>query len=277
VFDSGVGGLTVLRELRRQLPNESTVYLGDEARMPYGPRPADEVIEFTREAVRWLARWDCKLIVLACNTATSVALERVRDESEVPVIGVIRPGAAAAIAASSRRAIGVLATSGTVRSGAYVRAVRDLDPLADVIQQACPKLVPIVEAGRADTDEAEAAIREYVQPLLRDGAVVSPAVDTLLLGCTHYPLLRARIAKVAGPGVRVVDSAATTALAVREVLESHRLTRTEASPTHRVFATGPVERFRELARTIFGSGADGQLLPDIETADLSAAASPAHP
>ena len=242
--------------------------------MPYGPRLAEEVIEFTREAVRWLARWDCKLIVLACNTATSVALERVRDESAVPVIGVIRPGAAAAIAASSRRAIGVLATSGTVRSGAYVRAVRDLDPFADVIQQACPKLVPLVEAGKADTDEAEAAIREYVQPLLRDGAVVSPAVDTLLLGCTHYPLLRDRIAKVAGPGVRVVDSAATTALAVREVLESHRLTRpATTAPTHRVFATGPVERFQELARTIFGSGADGQLLPAVETADLADTAS----
>lgn len=236
--------------------------------MPYGPRPADEVIDFTREAVRWLFRWDCKLIVLACNTATSVALERVRDESAVPVIGVIRPGAAAAIAASSRRAIGVLATTGTVRSGAYVRAIRDLDPFADVIQQACPRLVPLVEAGKADTDEAEAVIREYVAPLLRDGAVVSPAVDTLLLGCTHYPLLRDRIAKVAGSGVRVVDSAATTALAVREVLESHRLTRTEPQPTHRVFATGPVERFQEVARTIFGSGADGLLLPAIETADL---------
>lgn len=269
MFDSGVGGLTVLRELRRQLPSESTIYLGDEARMPYGPRSADEVIEFTRESVRWLARWDCKLIVLACNTATSVALERVRDESRVPVIGVIRPGAAAAIAASSRRAIGVLATTGTVRSGAYVRAIRDLDPFADVIQQACPKLVPLVEAGKAGTDEAEAAIREYVTPLLRDGAVVSPAVDTLLLGCTHYPLLRDRIAQVAGSGVRVVDSAATTALAVREVLESHHLTRSGSEPAHRVFATGPVERFRAVARTIFGTGADGQLLPAIETADLA--------
>ena len=130
--------------------------------------------------MRWLASWDCKLIVLACNTATSVALEIVREETEVPVIGVIRPGAAAALAASSRRAIGVLATTGTVRSGAYVRALRDLDPLVDVVQQACPKLVPLVEAGKADSDEAEAAIREYISPLLQDGAVVSPAVDSNL-------------------------------------------------------------------------------------------------
>ena len=253
VFDSGVGGLTVLRELRRQLPNESTVYLGDEARMPYGPRPAAEVLAFTREAMRWFAGTGCKLVVIACNTATSVALETVRDEADVPVIGVIRPGAAAALGASSRRAIGVLATTLTVRSGAYVRAVRDLDPFADVIQQACPKLVRLVEDGKASSPDAEAAVREYVAPLLTEGAVVSPAVDTLLLGCTHYPLLRSTIERVAGPGVRVVDSAATTALAVREVLESHRLTRGgTAGAEHRIHATGPVERFRAIARSIFG-------------------------
>lgn len=264
----------MLRELRRQLPGESTLYLGDEARMPYGPRPPEDVVAFTREAVRWLAARDCTLIVLACNTATAVALEIVREETAVPVIGVIRPGSAAALAASSRRAIGVLATSGTVRSGAYVRALRDLDPLVDVVQRACPKLVPLVEAGQADSHEAEEAIREYIGPLLEDGAVVSPAVDTLLLGCTHYPLLRERLAKVAGPGVRIVDSAATTALAVREVLESHRLTRAAGEPRHRVFATGPVDRFTAVAATIFGRGADGLLLPAIEEADLTRLARP---
>ena len=263
VFDSGVGGLTVLREMRRQLPGESTIYLGDEARMPYGPRPADEVIAFTREALRWFATHDCKLIVLACNTATAMALEAVREESKVPIIGVVRPGAAAAISASARRSIGVLATTGTVRSGAYARALRDLDPLVDVIQQACPALVPLVEAGKSDSPEAEAAVRGYVQPLLTDGGVVSPVVDTLLLGCTHYPLLRAVIERVAGPGVRVVDSAATTALAVREVLQSHRLLRASGKVTHRVFATGPTDRFRGVARTIFGED-----LPAVEQAML---------
>ncbi len=251
VFDSGVGGLTVLRELRKQLPSEATLYLGDEARMPYGPRPAAEVLEFTRQAMRWFAERDCKLIVIACNTATSAALETVRDEGRVPIIGVVRPGAAAAIAASARRAIGVLATVGTVRSGAYVRAVRDLDPLADVIQQACPKLVPIVEAGKAGTPEALEAVREYVSPLLTEGGVVMPVVDTLLLGCTHYPLLREEFAAVAGPGVRVVDSATTTALAVREVLVSHRLLAGPGLPRHEVHATGPIERFRTVARTVF--------------------------
>ena len=252
VFDSGVGGLTVLRELRKQLPSEATIYLGDEARMPYGPRPGSEVLEFTRQAMRWFASRSCKLIVIACNTATSAALETVRDEVSVPLIGVVRPGAAAAIAASSRRAIGVLATAGTVRSGAYVRAVRDLDPLADVIQQPCPKLVPIVEEGKAGTPEALAAVRAYVEPLLTEGGVVTPVVDTLLLGCTHYPLLREEFATVAGPGVRVVDSATTTALAVREVLVSHRLFAGPSHPKHEVYATGPADRFRVVARTIFG-------------------------
>ncbi|HYR92642.1 MAG TPA: glutamate racemase [Methylomirabilota bacterium] len=252
VFDSGVGGLTVLSQLRRQLPQEATVYLGDEARMPYGPRPQSEVLEFTRQALRWFATRDCKLIVIACNTATAAALETVRDETNVPLIGVVRPGAAAAIAASQRRAIGVLATVGTVRSGAYVRAIRDLDPLADCVQQPCPKLVKIVEDGKAGTPEALEAVREYVEPLLSEGGVVAPVVDTLLLGCTHYPLLREEFAKIAGPGVRVVDSATTTALAVREVLVSHRLLAGPGVPQHEVHATGPTDRFRTVARTIFG-------------------------
>ena len=242
------------------------MYLGDEARMPYGSRDPAEVLEFTRQAMDWLARSDCKLIVLACNTATAVALETVRDEQAVPVLGVVRPGATAALGASARRSIGVLATVATVRSGSYLRALRDLDPLVDVVQQACPKLVPLVEAGMASGAEAEAAVSEYVRPLVEEGGVVAPVVDTLLLGCTHYPLLRAAIEHVAGPGVRVVDSAATTALAVREVLASHRLLRTGPGARHAVFATGPLGRFRAVARTVFGDD-----LPEVEQAVLEAA------
>lgn len=252
VFDSGVGGLTVLKELRKQLPGESTVYLGDEARMPYGEREASEVVEFTRQAIRWLAaNAGPKLVVLACNTATAAALEIVREESTMPIIGVVRPGAAAALSATSRRAIGVLATRLTVRSGAYFRALRDLDPLVDVLQQPCPRLVPLIEAGRARSEEARAAVREYVAPLLSEGAVVAPGVDTLLLGCTHYPLVRWAIEELAGPSVRVVDSATTTALAVREVLASHGVASAATSVAHRVFATGERERFQEIARAMF--------------------------
>jgi glutamate racemase len=252
VFDSGVGGLTVLKELRKQLPSESTIYLGDEARMPYGEREASEVLEFTRQAMRWFAgEADPKLLLIACNTATAAALETVREESRVPIIGVIRPGAAAAISATARHAVGVLATRLTVRSGAYVRAVRDLDPLVDVLQVPAPKLVPLIEAGAARSDEARAAVREYVTPMLSEGAVVAPGVDTILLGCTHYPLVRWAIEEVAGPSVRVVDSATTTALAVREVLDSHGLRSNAATATHRLFATGEARRFRELAQAMF--------------------------
>jgi glutamate racemase len=253
VFDSGVGGLTVLKELRRQLPGESTIYLGDEARMPYGPRPASEIVAFTREALRWFAARNCKLIVLACNTATSVALESVRDEVPVPIIGVVRPGAAAAIAASARRAIGVLATLATVRSGAYVRAVRDLDPLADVIQMACPKLVPIVEEGKAGTPEALAAVRMYVGPLITEGGVVTPVVDTLLLGCTHYPLLAPLITAEAGTDVAVIDSAGATASALAELLDVNALAAPAAnSPSHQQLTTGDVGAFRRTAERLFG-------------------------
>ncbi len=257
VFDSGVGGLTVLKELRKQLPGESTVYLGDEARMPYGERDASEVLRFTRQAVEWFDREvQPKLILIACNTATAVALETVRDASAVPVIGVIRPGAAAALSATSRRAIGVLATRLTVRSGAYVRAVRDLDPFVDVLQQPCPRLVPLIEAGAARSDEARAAVREYVTPMLSEGAVVAPAVDTILLGCTHYPLVRWAIEELVGPGVRVVDSATTTALAVREVLTSHGLDAGGSTAVHRVFATGERERFQDVAQSMFRDDVD---------------------
>ncbi|MBU6423034.1 MAG: glutamate racemase [Chloroflexi bacterium] len=252
VFDSGVGGLTVLKELRKQLPGESTVYLGDEARMPYGEREAAEVVLFTRQAIRWLAaNADPKLVVVACNTATAVALEVVREESGVPIIGVVRPGAAAALSATSRRAIGVLATRLTVRSGAYYRALRDLDPLVDVLQQPCPKLVPLIEAGKARSEEARAVVGEYLAPLLSEGAVVAPGVDTVLLGCTHYPLVRWAIEEIAGPSVRVVDSATTTTLAVREVLASHGALSRASSAEHRVFATGERERPRAVARAMF--------------------------
>jgi glutamate racemase len=260
VFDSGVGGLTVLKELHRQLPGEATIYLGDEARMPYGPRPADEVLAFTREAVAWFSERQVKLIVLACNTASAVALEAVREETRVPIIGVVRPGAAAALSASSRRAIGVTATAGTVQSGAYVRALKDLDPFVQVYQQACPRLVPLVEAGEFDTPAAVGAIDEYVSWMVRGEPSL---VDTLLLGCTHYPLLRPAIARVVGASVRVVDSATTTAFAVREVLASHGLLHQKRSAAHRVFTTSAAGAFREVARTLFGED-----LPAVEEVRL---------
>lgn len=264
VFDSGVGGLTVLAELRRRLPDEGTIYLGDNARAPYGPRAADEVRRFTREAVDWLLAQDVKLLVLACNTATARALPDVRERASVPVMGVVRPGAVAASAATRSRQVGVIATAGTVESGAYPDAIVEADAAIQVAQLACPELVPMVEAGILDGRRAESVLRAYLEPLL----LGHPAVDTLLLGCTHYPLLRAPIERIVGPAVAVVDSAFTTALAVEDLL--HALGSRAPSgtnPAHRVTTTGDVASFVSVAARLFGDR-----LPSVEAVDIGARA-----
>ena len=261
VFDSGVGGLTVLTELHRRLPAEATIYLGDNARTPYGPRPADEVRRFTAQGVRWLLEQDVKLLVLACNTATSQALPNVREQSPVPVIGVVRPGAVTAAAATRVGHVGVIATLGTVASGAYPAAVLEADPRLSVEQQACPDLVPLVEAGRLDDAETVRAVDAYLDELLaRDGAI-----DTLLLGCTHYPLLRPLIERKVGDGIAVVDSAFTTALATEDLLDALG-SRAPGSPepaAHRVVTTGDEGAFRAVAERLFGDS-----LPGVEAAEL---------
>jgi glutamate racemase len=264
VFDSGVGGLTVLDDLQRRLPAEGTVYLGDNARAPYGPRPADEVRRFTLEAVDWLLDQDVKLLVLACNTATSHALDDVRERSSVPVVGVVRPGAVAAASATRTRRVGVIATAGTVQSGAYHDAIFEADPTTGVDQLACPELVPMVEAGILDGRRAESVLRAYLEPLLAG----TPEIDTLLLGCTHYPLLRAPIERIVGDGVAVVDSAFTTALAVEDLLDALRGRRTAAgAPAHRVATTGEVGAFLAVAERLFADR-----LPTVEPVEIEAAA-----
>ena len=267
VFDSGVGGLTVLAELRSRLPRESTVYLGDNARAPYGPRAADEVRAFTLEAIRWLLDQDVKLLVLACNTATARALPDVRTASAVPVLGVVRPGAVAASAATRAGRVGVIATAGTVESGAYPDAIVEASPSIAVTQLACPELVPMVESGILDGRRAESVLRAYLEPLVGD----HPGMDTLLLGCTHYPLLRAPIERIVGPDVAVVDSAFTTALAVEDLLDALDARAPAAAAghvTHRVATTGDVEAFRTVAARLFGDGLPGIEPVSIEPATL---------
>lgn len=262
VFDSGVGGLTVLAELRRRLPREPTVYLGDNARAPYGPRPADEVRRYTLEAVEWLSARDVKLLVVACNTATARALDAVRAAVPVPVVGVVRPGAVAAAAATRSRRVGVIATAGTVESGAYPDAIVEADAQTRVVQQACPKLVPMVEAGIVDGRRAESVLRAYLEPMLE----AEPAIDTLLLGCTHYPLLREPIARIVGDRVAVVDSAFTTALAVEDLLDALGARAPVAvEAAHRVATTGDVEAFVTVAERVFGDR-----LPVVEEASIEA-------
>jgi glutamate racemase len=247
VFDSGVGGLTVLRELQRQLPHESTIYFADLAHFPYGPRYQAEVRQFALDIIRFLQKLDVKLVVIACNTATAAALNTAREVFDIPIIGVITPGAQAAVEATRNRRVGVISTEGTLHSGEYLHAIREANPTIGVLPKAAPDLVDLVERGKAESPEAEAALRNA----LKD--IIDYEADTLILGCTHYPLLRPLIRKIAGERMTIVDSAETTAQKTRRVLDRNGLGSdgTEA-PTHQIYVTGSPERFAEVARVLFG-------------------------
>jgi len=255
--------LTVLSELHRRLPHEPTVYLGDNGRAPYGPRSADEVRRFTLEAVEWFLAQDVKLLVLACNTATARALDVVRERSSVPVVGVVRPGAVAAASATRSAIVAVIATAGTVESDAYPAAIAEAAPGTRVAQLACPELVPMVEAGILDGRRAESVLRAYLEPLLGG----TPGIDTLLLGCTHYPLLRPVIEAIVGERVAVVDSAFTTALAVEDLLDALAARAPRgAGASHRLATTGEVDAFVQVASRLFG-----ERLPSVEAARIEPA------
>ncbi|GFE83732.1 glutamate racemase [Steroidobacter agaridevorans] len=215
VFDSGVGGLTVLRALRQRLPNEQFIYLGDTARLPYGTKSGDSVLRYSIQAAEFLVNQGIKYLVIACNTASSVAVEPLRERfAPMPVIGVIEPGSIAGCAASKSGHIAVLATEGTVRGGAYQRAIARLEPNAQVSAQACSLFVALAEEGWTDGAIAEAIAHRYVDELFRNDS----QIDTLLLGCTHFPVLAAALRAVIGPAITIVDSAETTARAVQAEL-----------------------------------------------------------
>ena len=276
-FDSGVGGLTVLREVVRRLPDESTIYLGDNARTPYGPRSDEEVRRFSLECLDELAARDVKALVVACNTSSAVALTDARRRYDLPILGVVRPGATAAALATRSRRVGVIATPATVRSHAYFNAIKDENPFVEVYEHATPELVPLVEAGRLEGEDVEAAVRRSLAPLLGerggDGEFVFPLppaerIDTLLLGCTHYPLLGGLIADVAGREVAVIDSASATASALANLLEINGLVAPpQATPSHVQLTTGDVAAFRRTAERLFGS-----LFPTVEPAVVAGAA-----
>jgi glutamate racemase len=268
-FDSGVGGLTVLREVIRRLPAEDTLYVGDNERTPYGPRPDDEVVRFSIECLDELAHRDVKAVVVACNTSTAVALPILRRRYALPILGVVRPGAIAAALATRTRAVGVMATPATVRSHAYFEAIKEEDPFVEVYEHATPELVPLVEAGRLSGSDVEAAIRRSLAPLLGSEAIGAAAgggdesfifpmdsearIDTLLLGCTHYPLLAETIRAIVGVGTAVIDSASATASALASLIEIHDLGTTSSGPgRHAMLTTGDVAAFRETAGRLFG-------------------------
>ncbi len=243
VFDSGVGGLTVVAALRELLPSESIVYLGDTARVPYGGKSRRTVERYSLEIAGLLLAEDAKMIVVACNTASSLALPRLVESLRIPVIGVVEPGAKAAVAATRSAAIGVIGTRATIRSQAYERALQTLSPGVRVVAQACPLLVPLIEEGWLDDPVTDAVVARYLAPLLAEN------IDTLVLGCTHYPLLRTAIGRMAGPQIRLVDSARHCAEAVRDRLNSDTIgTPPGAEGTLRVLLTDPAERFLGIAR-----------------------------
>ena len=250
VFDSGIGGLTVLRALVEALPNEDFIYLGDTARLPYGTKTNEVIIRYSRENTEFLLAKGIKMLVVACNTSSAVALETIARDTMIPVIGVIEPGAHAAVKASRSGKIGVIATEATVSSGAYTRTIQQLLPRAEIYTRACPLLVPLVEEGWTDNDVAERTVSYYLESLKQSG------IDTLLLGCTHYPLLTGMFQQVLGRGVRVVDSATATAAAVRERLKALKLARRASPGRQSFFVTESPERFVRVGRRFFGPGVE---------------------
>jgi glutamate racemase len=246
VFDSGIGGLTVLKELAGALPAEDFIYLGDTARVPYGAKSNEVIIRYSRENTEFLLAKGIKLLVVACNTSSAIALGTIARDTIVPVIGVIEPGARAAAAASRNGRIGVIGTEATIASGAYTRALQQLRPGVEIYTRACPLLVPLVEEGWTDNEIAERTVAHYLESLKLSG------IDTLLLGCTHYPLLSELFRRVLGPGVSLVDSAVATVVAVTERLNELHLMRTRGMGTQSFFVTETPERFVRLGRRFLG-------------------------
>lgn len=219
VFDSGVGGLTVAREIMRQIPEERLIYFGDTARLPYGSKSKDTIVRYSRQVVRFLRTKDVKAIVIACNTASAYALETIQAETDIPVIGVINAGARTAVSATRNGRIGVIGTEGTIGSGIYTEVIRKLGPQTQVIGKACPLFVPLVEEGLLHDSVTDEIASRYLSVLK------GKYIDTLVLGCTHYPLLRSTLGRLMGDAVTLVNPAYETALELRDLLKAHDLNR----------------------------------------------------
>ncbi len=242
IIDSGLGGLTVAKEVMRQLPKEEIIYIGDSARCPYGPRPPEEVRRFTWEMIHFLLKENMKMLVIACNTATAVVLEEVKRKLSIPVVGVIHPGAISALKATKRNHIAVIGTNGTINSMAYEKALKAINSDVKVESLACPTFVPLVERGIFSGSEAERVVDEALKPL--DGK----GFDVLILGCTHYPLLRPLIQKRVGDDIEVISSGVETAREVSSLLYHKNLLFTdERTPRHRFLTSGDAKQFKTLA------------------------------
>ena len=258
IFDSGIGGLTVLKEIKHHLPDENLVYFGDTARVPYGIKSAGTVTRFSHEIAAYLVRKDIKMLVVACNTASASALTSLREALTIPVVGVLMPGAYAATRATVTGRIGVIGTEGTVNSGAYARLIRNIRPDTLVFAKACPLFVPMVEEGRLQGPIAKLAAEEYLGPLKAEG------IDTLVLGCTHYPLLKPVLAEVMGKAVTLIDSAHETAQEVDRVLTKNGIRNAAGGAAGIIYyVTDAPERFKAVGERFLGYD-----IPSVEKAEL---------
>ena len=247
VFDSGVGGLTVVREIMRNLPTEKIVYFGDTARVPYGNKSKDTVVRYSRQIVRFLKTKNVKAIVVACNTASALALDTIEQEIDLPILGVVKPGAAMAIKSTNNKRVGVIATSSTIKSNLYTELIRKADPDISVFGKACPLFVPLVEEGWTHDSLTKEVANRYLDELLREN------IDTLIMGCTHYPLLRKLLREVVGEGITLVNPAYETARALKLMLDQMDISaeRTMALATdHAYFVSDAAEQFNTFANSI---------------------------
>ena len=258
IFDSGLGGLTVMREMMARLPFENMVYFGDTARIPYGTRSPEIVTKYSMQCVRFLLTQNVKMVVVACNTASSASLEPLRDSFEIPIVGVVKPGAKMAVSATTNKRVGIIGTDATIRSKAYKSAIVAIDKNVEVFDSACPLFVPLVEQGWCDNEIAYLTAVEYLYKLRHE------FVDTLVLGCTHYPLLTNVIGKVMGKEVTLVNPAIGAALRVERMLKEKNMSNFEKQePSYRFFVSDFGQRFRQI-----GSICLGRDIPYAERVDI---------
>ncbi|OHD54396.1 MAG: glutamate racemase [Spirochaetes bacterium GWF1_51_8] len=252
IFDSGVGGLTVAKEVMNLLPNETIVYLGDTANLPYGEKSAEIIRHYSVDNTEFLLKHDIKMLVVACNTASSVALEHLKSLYTIPIVGVIEPAVKGAIFATRNKKIGVIGTNRTIKSNVYAEMLAKLEPEGEIHSRSCPLFVPLIEEFFVEHDATRLIAAEYLKEFKEQGA------DTLILGCTHYPLIKEIIAEIL-PGVKLVDSAFSTARDIHSLLDTHKmlaLSPKDGKPKHRFFATDLTPKLNELAKYIIGSGID---------------------
>ena len=247
VFDSGVGGLTVAREIIRQLPDENIVYFGDTARVPYGSKSKNTIIRFSEQIIRFLKTKQVKAIVIACNTASALALDAVRDEFDVPILGVVIPGARAAVDATTNGKVGVVGTEATVQSGMYTKVIQEMNPEIEVIEKACPLFVPLVEEGFKEHHVTQEVIDYYLDSMKKTD------IDAMILGCTHYPLLRSKIRAYMGEKIQIVNPAYETAMDLRKLLKEMDMENdgtVTAASRYEFFVSDAAEKFRKFANTV---------------------------